>query len=86
MIHRRGFLSSIGAAVMAVALDVLPTFSRFDEYEGQQELTVIVTKIDHRTKTITVEAADGRPLAEYPMGLNHVGFWRPGDFIDIYRG
>jgi hypothetical protein len=36
MTHRRGFLHSLGAAVMAVALDVLPTFQDVPQLSPDQ--------------------------------------------------
>lgn len=75
--NRRGFLGALAAATMAVAL-VLPRFGHHEEgevlAEFEEDRVLRVVHVDEVTKTVTVEAMDGKPLGLWPGGPQAHGY------------
>lgn len=63
--RRRGFLGTLAGAVLAVALDVLPSFGHEPEtvFEWEEECILIVEHIDYERKIVTLRLADGQTLS-----------------------
>ena len=86
---RRGFLSGIGAAFLAVALGiskVLPDFNDVELDEIEEERYLIVDRVDEVNKIVYVRDVEGRPLGNWSSEPAHGYMWRTSDNRLITRG